>query len=253
MQRYFIPPERLVSGKAVIEGNDARHLALVMRARVGDRIVVSDGRGRTVLAEIAELDKTKVTATVIEPLPADAEPAVHVWIAQSLPKGDKMETVIQKCTEIGATRIIPFLSERTVVRYNPPAEEKRLQRWRKIAKEAAEQAHRDKVPEIEAPMTWKQLLQAASDADAALFCYERENGRTIGEQLKRLFSREAEKPVRTVLIVVGPEGGFTEREAREAEAAGIVPVSMGRRILRAETAGMVALACILYEAGEMGG
>lgn len=254
MQRYFIPPERLRSGEAVIEGDDAHHLLHVMRARIGDKIIVSDGRSREVLAEIAGIEGKRVLASVLEELPMNAEPKVNVWIAQSLPKGDKMETVIQKCTEIGAARFIPFLSARTVVQYGAEKEAKRLERWRKIAKEAAEQAHRNRVPEIDAPVTWQRLLQLAGEADAALFCYEKESGTMLKDALRRVFPNGGgDAAGKIVLLVIGPEGGFTEQEAAEAERAGCVPVRMGARILRAETAGMAGLTCILYETGEMGG
>lgn len=255
MQRYFIAPEQLTATEAVLTGDDAHHLAKVMRARPGQLIICSDGQGREVLAEITTLEPGVVRASVVETLPLTAEPAVHVWIAQSLPKGDKLELVIQKGTEIGAARFIPFLSARTVVQYDERKEAKRVDRWRKIAKEAAEQAHRNRVPVIEAPQTWKQLLNRVPEADAAFFCYEKPSGRQLREALRDAFPADsAETHVgRTVLLVIGPEGGFTEQELQEAEAAGCVAVGLGARILRTETAGMVGLTCVLYETGEMGG
>ncbi|MEF3304610.1 16S rRNA (uracil(1498)-N(3))-methyltransferase [Paenibacillus sp. GYB003] len=253
MQKYFVPPEQLTEAEAVITGEDAHHLANVMRARVGDSIKVSDGATREATATVAEIAKNRIVARVDELHPPTAEPAIRVTIAQSLPKGDKMETVIQKGTEIGAVRFVPFVSERTVVAYDAKKETKRLERWQKIAKEAAEQAHRGRVPEVEAPLAWKQLLQAAGEADAAFFCYEKEAGSMLRTALRSAIASRGGTDGMRVLLIVGPEGGFTEREAQEAEQAGCVPVKLGARILRTETAGMVGLACVLYEAGEMGG
>jgi 16S rRNA (uracil1498-N3)-methyltransferase len=243
----------MTESEAVVTGDDAHHITNVMRARVGDSIIVSDGASREALATISDMGKNRVVAAIAEMLPMSAEPAIYVTIAQSLPKGDKMETIIQKGTEIGAVRFIPFISERTVVQYDAKKESKRLERWAKIAKEAAEQAHRNRVPAVEAPLKWNELLQSVGKADAAFFCYEKEAGTMLKQQLRRAIAARGGAEGMNVLLIVGPEGGFSEREAREAEAAGCVPVLLGARILRTETAGMVGLTCLLYEAGEMGG
>ncbi|MFB4330741.1 RsmE family RNA methyltransferase [Paenibacillus sp. CR_12] len=255
MQRYFVTPAQFEGERVEITGDDARHIAKVMRGRLGDKLIVSDGVSREALMEIERIDAGSVFAVVIEPMEMSQEPRLQVSIAQSLPKGDKMETVIQKCTEIGAVSFVPFLSERTIVQYDAKKEGKRLERWRKIAKEAAEQAHRNRIPSVEQPLTWKNLLAAFSGYDAVYFCYEKEQGSQLRDVLKPFAEqalRESAKPA-SLLLVVGPEGGFTEEECRAAEAAGAVAVGLGRRILRCETAGMTALACALYESGEMGG
>ncbi|MET3208913.1 UNVERIFIED_CONTAM: 16S rRNA (uracil1498-N3)-methyltransferase [Paenibacillus sp. PvR008] len=253
MQRYFIPAEQFLEDHVIVAGEDARHIAKVMRGRSGDKIIVSDGVSREALAALDTIEQDHVTATIIEPLEMTSEPHVQVTIAQSLPKGDKMETVMQKCTEIGATGFVPFLSERTVVQYDAKKEGKRLERWRKIVKEAAEQSHRNRIPEISAPMTWKELLASFSQYDLICYCYEKEQGRQLRDVIQPLAEQwtSADKP--RVLLVVGPEGGFSEAESLEAEHAGAQSTGLGKRILRAETAGMAALACILYESGEMGG
>ncbi|MVO99465.1 16S rRNA (uracil(1498)-N(3))-methyltransferase [Paenibacillus lutrae] len=275
MQRYFVPAENFGEDTVQITGDDAHHLARVMRAEEGDRCICSDGVGREVLVEVTAVDKNKVEAKIVEILAMTAEPAVEVWIAQSLPKGDKMETVIQKGTEIGAARFLPFVSGRTVVQYDAKKEAKRTERWSKIAKEAAEQAHRNRVPAIDPVLSWKNLLQLAAETSGAWICYEKEDGFGIGTAIRRYFddaraesSGEAVHSVRVsggqeagliaeaparLLLIIGPEGGFSEQEIKEAEAAGCVSVSLGRRILRTETAAMVGLTCILYESGEMGG
>jgi 16S rRNA (uracil1498-N3)-methyltransferase len=253
MQRYFIPPEQFGAMEATIAGDDAHHLIHVMRARTGDSIIVSNGLNREALAQIASIGKNAVTVKLVEDLPMNAEPKAQVWIAQSLPKGDKMELVIQKGTEVGAARFVPFLSARTVVQYDAKKEAKRLERWRKIAKEAAEQAHRNLIPEVDAPVSWSQLLALAKDADLALLCYEKESRQKLKTALKQAVEKRGGPEGMRILLAVGPEGGFTEQEAEEAERERFQIVGLGARILRTETAGIVGLTCILYETGEMGG
>ncbi|UUZ85485.1 16S rRNA (uracil(1498)-N(3))-methyltransferase [Paenibacillus sp. P26] len=252
MQRYFIAPEQFAEAEVRITGDDAHHLTRVMRAEPGDEVIASDGVDREALVRIRTLEKNEVTADIVRRLPMENEASVDVWIAQSLPKGDKMETVIQKGTEIGAARFLPFVSERTVVQLDAKKEGKRLERWQKIAKEAAEQAHRNRVPEVEPVHSWKELLNRAKEANAAWICYEKESGQTLRKAIRRAVAGAGQARV-TPLLVIGPEGGFSEQEVVAAEAAGCVPVSLGKRILRTETAAMVGLTCILYEAGEMGG
>lgn len=255
MQRYFLPPEQfhLDNQTVTIEGDDAHHLMRVMRADIGDKVICSNGLDREVLVRISQLDKGLVTAEIVEELPMNAESAVQVWIAQSLPKGDKMETIIQKGTEIGAARFLPFLSERTIVQYDAKKEAKRTERWQKIAKEAAEQAHRNRVPQVEAVYSWKQLLQQAKEADAAWICYEKEDGQQLKPAIQEALAAGKLGQGSKVVIAVGPEGGFTEQEIKQAEEAGFRSVSLGARILRTETAAMVGLTCLFYETGEMGG
>lgn len=253
MQRYFIAAEQFHEGFVTIDGGDAHHLIRVMRAGSGDEIICSNGLDREVLAKVARIGKSSVEAEIVRELPLDHEPAVEVWIAQSLPKGDKLETVIQKCTELGAARFVPFVSERTVVQYDARKEAKRLERWQKIAKEAAEQAHRNRVPQVDSPISWKQLVEQVRGWDLALFCYEKESGPTLRPLLASTFASAGAGRALRIMVIVGPEGGFTEKEAAEAVAAGCHAVSLGKRILRTETAAMAALTCILYEANEMGG
>ncbi|MCD1261596.1 16S rRNA (uracil(1498)-N(3))-methyltransferase [Paenibacillus athensensis] len=253
MQRYFVAPEQLRADTVVLEGDDAHHLQRVMRAEIGDQFICSNGLDREVQARITALEKGVVTAQIVKELAMNAESAVQVWVAQSLPKGDKMELVIQKGTEIGAARFLPFLSERTVVQYDARKEARRAERWQKIAKEAAEQAHRNCVPKVEAVLTWNELLKLAGEVDAAWICYEKEDGSQLRPALRKALAAGKLEPGRRVLLAVGPEGGFTPQEIAAAEAAGFESVSLGARILRTETAAMVGLTCLFYETGEMGG
>lgn len=254
MQRYFVEPEQMADHEVRLTGEDARHLATVMRAKPGDEFIACDGTGRDVLAKVASVAKDAVTANVVRPLDGNAEMAWRVTVAQSLPKGDKLETVIQKGTEAGAYAFQPFLSRRTVVLYDERKEAKRLDRWRKIAKEAAEQSHRSIVPEIRAVCGWKELIKKFADFDLVLLCYEEEGRSGIGlKEALAPWRGTAAAAAPNVLLVVGPEGGFAPEEAKEAAEAGAVAAGLGKRILRTETAALYALACLAYESGELGG
>ncbi|WP_068616215.1 RsmE family RNA methyltransferase [Paenibacillus tuaregi] len=253
MQRYFITPEQFGETSVIIKGEDARHIGKVMRGKPNDKVIVSDGIAREAVVQLKTINPQEVHAEIIEHLSLSREPWLQVTVAQSLPKGDKMETVIQKCTEIGAVSFVPFLSERTIVQYDAKKEEKRITRWTKIAKEAAEQAHRSKIPDVQTALSWKQLKDQFSEYDLVCVCYEKEDGKQLRDVVAPWSASLTRERGYRVMLVVGPEGGFAESEIEEAEAAGAVSVGLGRRILRTETAGMAALTCILYETGEMGG
>jgi 16S rRNA (uracil1498-N3)-methyltransferase len=254
MQRYFVPEGQMGPFSVTLEGDDARHLAAVMRSKPGDCFIACDGKGRDVLAKIVSVDKENVQADITEELTSQAEMAWKVTVAQSLPKGDKLEIVIQKGTEAGATSFQPFLSHRTVVQYDERKEAKRLDRWRKIAKEAAEQSHRSIVPNVQTVSTWKALLKQFAEYELILFCYE-EEGRSGGglRDLLSSFRSQMTTVSPRILIIIGPEGGFTAQEADAAVASGAKLIGLGRRILRTETAALYALACLAYESGELGG
>jgi len=258
MQRYFVAPAQFTETTVTISMDDAHHIVRVMRMKEGDQVIVSDGASRTVLAAIRTLDQQQVELDIIEQLPLLAEASWRVTIAQALPKSDKMELIVQKCTEIGAASFIPFESERVIVQYDRKKEAKRVERWSKIAKEAAEQSHRNQIPVVHEPLSWKQLLASFEQYQLVLFCYEKadaiEQGihlRAVLQQFKATMPENCIAP--NILLIAGPEGGFSTREAEEAERAGAVLTGLGKRILRAETAGIVGLTCLLYESGEMGG
>lgn len=255
MQRYFVPPAAIQGRTVILEGDDAFHLAKVMRMRPGDKFIVCDGTGREAEAVLTDVTPARAAAEMETPRPSAGEPAWTVVIAQSLPKGDKMELVIQKGTELGAAGFVPFRSERAIVRYDGKQEAKRLERWRKIVKEAAEQAHRGRLPDVAEVTSWQQLLASFGEYDDVYFCYEKQGGEPSAGLRTRIRETMSRKPKERLklLVVVGPEGGFTEQEAAEAEAAGARPAGLGARILRTETAALAALSCLMYESGEMGG
>jgi 16S rRNA (uracil1498-N3)-methyltransferase len=254
MQRYFVDKEQFITKTVRIQGDDAFHIQSVMRGKPGDHLIIANGEGQEAIAEIVSLTKGSVEVIYDELTASAGEARVDVWLAQALPKGDKMEMVIQKGTEIGANRFIPFTSERTIVQYDAKKEAKRVERWARIAKEAAEQAHRGIIPTIEAVLSWRELLAIVPNVTMAFICYEKENAQQFRELLQHILNKNtpSTNPIQ-IMLIIGPEGGLTEGEIRDAEQAGCRTISLGRRILRTETAALVGLSCILYESGEMGG
>jgi 16S rRNA (uracil1498-N3)-methyltransferase len=245
MQRYFVKPEQIQDGFAQITGEDVHHIRNVMRSKPGDRLIVCAGTGTDCLAEITGIRADEVECRILEETPSAGEPRTRIWIAQSLTKGDKWEWVLQKGTEIGAAGFIPFTSERCVVKIEQKKADKKRERWQRIVKEAAEQAHRGRVPDVAGVLSWKQLLEEIRRSDAAWIAWEKG-----GKPLSRAIS---ETEARDILLIVGPEGGFSEREVAEATSAGAAAITLGNRILRAETAPLVALSCILFAKNDLGG
>ncbi|WCN38731.1 16S rRNA (uracil(1498)-N(3))-methyltransferase [Aneurinibacillus uraniidurans] len=240
MQRYFVEPIHMREHEVTITGDDVNHIVRVMRNRVGDEVICCNGQGRDVRGAIEAIEPDAVHIRIVEEGLKNRELPVQVTIAQGLPKGDKMEWVIQKGTELGAFSFCAFTSSRTVVKLDAKKEAKRLERWQKIAKEAAEQSHRSVVPQIENVQSWRELLASASGFHYAVLAYEKEESATFGRVLADM------TPGSKLLVVIGPEGGFDEKEVAEAEAAGFAAVSLGKRILRAETAPLYALSCVSY-------
>ncbi len=244
MQRYFVSTQQIAAESIQITGGDVHHLKNVMRARVGDQIICCDGKGTDYFVEIEQIHSQYILCRILKQLPSQGEPQTEIIVAQSLPKGDKFEMILQKGTEVGAVSFLPFVSRRTVVKLDPKKATKKVERWQRIAKEAAEQAHRGRIPDLVAPLSWQELLAEVKKVDLALIAYEKG-----GQPLERLLFPSAAR----ILLIIGPEGGFTEQEIAEATAAGAHVLTLGPRILRTETASLVALSCILFAKGELGG
>ncbi|RKQ37831.1 16S rRNA (uracil(1498)-N(3))-methyltransferase [Oceanobacillus halophilus] len=249
MQRYFIPASSWNENKVVIQGNDIHHITRVMRFVSGDKIICNSDTGEAALCEIIEIDHEQVVAEVLKWLDEDVELPIKVAIAQGIPKGDKLDLVLQKGTELGAQGFIPFQSKRSVVVWDNKKAEKKLKRFSKIVKEASEQSHRNKIPEVKQPMTINQLIQESLHYDMKIFAYEEEakvkDYRTFGSILNQIdFGQK-------LLICVGPEGGFSSEEVNELKSNGFHAIRLGPRILRTETAALYALAAISYHFEEM--
>ena len=230
MHRFFVDKNQI----PLITGSDAHQIRAVLRMKKEDRLELLDGTGRIHLAEIAEIKKDKVLCKVISSRFEGPETKIKVSIAQCLPKGKKMDLIIQKCTELGAHKIIPILSERSIAKGGKP------ERWQKIAKEAAEQSGRTTMPEVSPLASFEDLLKTVNGYDLGLIPWELEKETTLKSVLKK------QKPSR-LLIIIGPEGGFSAAEAAVAQEKGFHAVSLGPNILRAETAAVAVLGIIGYE------
>ncbi len=245
MHRLFVPPQQLGSARVKLTPEQARHLGTVLRLKPGEEIEVFDGKGarfRAWLEDSPGLDAAALR--IAEPLPEGPARAVDVVLVQALAKGEKMELVVQKATELGAARIIPLASERTVVRLDAERAGSRAARFRRVAEEAARQCGRSDVPRIDEPSGW--------DAVFALLRDEPLRRGLLLDPEEPLRLGEAARGARRVLLAVGPEGGFSPDERERARANGLLPAGLGPLVLRTETAGLAALAVVLHVSGELG-
>ena len=243
MPKYFVDSENIKGNVVSIAGEEAKHILSVMRMSTGDEIVVCDGKNHDFLCRIAETGKGFLEAEIVERHLCETEAETEITLFQGLPNSDKMEFIIQKCVEIGVKRIVPVSTERAVVKIEKGGKEgKKLERWRKIAEAAAKQSGRGIIPDISGVISFSEAVKEASFLENAIIPYENEKETGIKD-----FIKKAKKG--SVGIFIGPEGGLSENEIKTAVENGIVPVTLGKRILRTETAGMVACAIILYELG----
>ena len=243
MTRFFIRPEQIQNGRVVLDADDAHHLRVVLQAKPGDTLAVLDGSGREWPAILLSVGKTRAEARLGEPFEPDTEPLTHITVAQALPKmADKMEQVLQRGTEIGVTGFWAYQSERSLTHLTGERHDKRLTRWQGIVKTAAEQAHRAGLPAVQADGGLRDVVAAAPSFDLALFAHPDAAQTT----LKDVLSDFPRIRGRGVLLIIGPESGFTEAEVGLAKRAGVKTVTLGPRILRTETAAMVMAAQILF-------
>ena len=239
MPRFFVKNEQIEGDVIRLFGDDARHIARSLRMAVGDGLTVSDGEGTDYICRLERIRDEECVLSVVGTEASGAESPVSVTLYMAYPKGDKLEVVIQKAVELGADRIVPFESSRCIKRPKAEKLDRQLARLTRIAEEAAKQCGRAKLPTVGAPLSYREMLREAVGADRALLCYEAEDGLT----LKGALARE----LGTLSVIVGSEGGFSPEEVDEARAAGVVSVSLGRRILRCETAPSFVLSAISYE------
>ena len=243
MHRFFIP--QLYNEEMTITGVDAKHIGKVLRMQPGDKLQIVSDDGVSALAEVASITESTVTVRCLEKLAESHEPAVKITLAQGLAKGEKMDFIIQKAVELGAYSIVPVAMEHSVVRLDGAKADKKVERWQKIAEAAAKQSKRDIIPQVQDVQTVKEML-ANNDCKTKIIAYECEDRMSLKTALREAGQME------DLLLIIGPEGGISEAELAKAREAGAVPVSLGRRILRAETAGLVAMSAIFYETGDLG-
>lgn len=243
MQRYFVTNDRFQNNYVHLDGEEVHHITRVMRMSVGDKIICTSDM-RSALCQIETITDKSVTASILEWLNECSELPNHVTIAQGMPKGDKLELIVQKGTELGAARFLPFYSSRSIVKWPPEKAKKKVERLSKIAKEAAEQSHRQSVPTISTPVSFDILCSESIRFDIKIVAYEAADD-TEKHALPNLL-RQLEKD-RTILFVVGPEGGFSEEEIDMLKRHDFHVCSLGPRILRTETAALYFLSVLSYE------
>ncbi len=248
MPRFFVTKDQIENGYVTIFGDDAHHISRSLRMAAGESITVSDMQKREYECTLCEFLPDRVTARIDSERQSDTEPPFMATLYQALPKGDKLDSVIQKSVECGISRIVTFNSERCIAKENAP-EPKKLSRRARIALEAAKQSGRGIIPKIEATISFKQAIGEAAKADIALFCYEGDDTRSLkgflSERKAELGGQGVTEP--TISIVIGSEGGFSLSEVAYAKDAGLVPIGLGKRILRTETASSFVLGCLVYE------
>ena len=242
MPRFFVEPSAVSEDRIVLTGDNAHHAAYSLRLAPGERIKVCDQK-TAYLCEMVSFDSETATARILSASPVDTEPPFTAHLYQALPKGDKLDTVIQKAVECGVTSVTPFESSRCIVRAKPEAEARKTERRNRIAEEAAKQCGRGIIPDVSEPLSFADMISEAAKADLAIFCYEKEGERMLGTTLGSLRSNQP----KTVAIVVGPEGGFSPEEAEKAEKADLLLLGLGKRILRTESAAAFVLACLSSE------
>ncbi|WP_147802949.1 16S rRNA (uracil(1498)-N(3))-methyltransferase [Alkalicoccus halolimnae] len=242
MQRYFLGDDCFTETEAHLDEESAKHALKVMRMRAGDGLIVCNMQGICYTGELTEENSPSVTLLHRER--QVSELPLNVTVAQGMPKADKLEHVIQKGTELGSAAFIPFFAERSIVKIDAAKADKKTVRWQKIAKEAAEQSHRQRCPVVEPPVSFQFILKKAAEFDHVIVAYEEEA--KAGET--SLFSQAVNRmnPKEKVLLIVGPEGGLTEEETGQLIKAGGVSCGFGPRILRTETASLFALAVFSY-------
>lgn len=247
MPRFFVSPAQIKGKSVIINGPDVLHITRVLRLREGAPITVLDGRGGVYEATIESAGRQEVRCLIKNKLPADDTPVLRVTLVQGMPKGDKMDFIIQKGTELGASRVIPLQCKRSVINLEGTRPARRVERWRRIALEAARQSCRPDVPEVLEPAGWLEVLGSMPAGCLALMPWEEERHVALKTVL-----RQEPKP-EEVYIFIGPEGGLAPDEVEQARLHGIRTVSLGRRILRTETAGPAVLSMVLYQWGDLGG
>lgn len=242
MTRFFVEAQDLSGDVLHLTGENLRH-ARVLRLKTGEKLLVCDGQGREALCAVGKVESSEMELEVLERRDSETEPAVRVSVYMAFPKADKLEHVIQKATELGAYEIVAFPSARCVSRPDEKSLQKKLERWQKIAASAAEQSGRGRVPQVITLGSFQEALERAAQADKPMLFYENEHAVTLRMALE-------EKNWSSVSLLTGPEGGLEEAEVERARKAGFQVCTLGKRILRCETAPLCALSAVMYAAGE---
>lgn len=247
MHRFFISPENIYDGEVRISGSEARHVERVLRLQAGDQITVFDGSGWEYTVLLTGKKGGDLIGEVMARKQVDREAGMELHLVQGIARGERMDLVIQKAAELGVHTIHPLASEYSVVQLQGERAEKKVQRWQQIAREACKQCRRNLVPRVE-PIRELTAFLDRMHGEAGIMLYEDEQRMSLRTILTGTDLLERER----IYVLVGPEGGFSPREVEMARQAGVTTAGLGKRILRTETAGLVACSILLYEHGELG-
>lgn len=247
MPRFFVKTEQIKETKISIIGEDVKHIKNVLRKKIGDSIeICNQETGKAYKCEIQQIGEEVISNNILEEITSTDE-RIKVDIYQGLPKADKMELIIQKSIELGVNAIIPVEMKRCVVKLDSKSENKKIERWQKIAESAAKQSGRNTVPEIRHILKIEDIINLRNEYDAIIVCYENEKQNTIKNELLKLKELSVEKPEIKIAVVIGPEGGLEEKDLEKLKDNGAKIVTLGNRILRTETVALNILSIIMYE------
>lgn len=246
MTSFFISPDQIKDNYVILKGEDRHHLLNVLRQGPGDEITVLNGKGEEYLVRITGTTADQVNGEIVRQVERQTEPRVKITLVQSLPKADKLEWILQKNTELGVSRFQPVFTERSNIKLDQATQGRKLERWNKIIREAAEQSGRQIIPVLEPIRRWSEMFASLSEGGLVLIPWEGE----AGQSLKQVLERQSEIPG-SVTVLIGPEGGFSLKEVEEAKEKGAISVTLGPRILRTETAGLVVASALLYHFGDL--
>ena len=241
MHHFFVTPDQVQENQIYIVGSDVNHMKNVLRMKVGEKFQVSDGNDKKYVCRIEQMNEEEVQAGILEEMQADTELPSKIYLFQGLPKNDKMELIVQKAVELGVWEVIPVSTKRAVVKLDVKKALKKVERWNAISESGAKQSGRTIIPKVTSVMSYREALSYAEQLDVVMIPYELAEGM---EETKQFI--DAIQPGQSVGVFIGPEGGFEREEVEFAIQKGARPITLGKRILRTETAGLAVLAVLMY-------
>lgn len=245
MQHFFVTPNQVNDTHIQIQGSDVNHIKNVLRMKIGEELEINDGNNCKYIGHIESMDEASVDVCIDQVLTVDTELTSKIYLFQGLPKADKMELIVQKAVELGVTEIIPVVTKRTIVKLDDKKKDKKVERWNSIATSAAKQSARGIMPKVSSVMTFKEAIAYANEMNKGLIPYELAEGMDATRKVIADI-----KPGESIAIFIGPEGGFEREEIEYAMNAGMIPITLGKRILRTETAGLATLSILMYHLEE---
>lgn len=245
MHQFFVTPMQVKEDRIYIEGQDVNHIKNVLRMKTGEQLKISDGNNKRYLCEVETMTAQEVCVRIIEEQQVNTELPSKIYLFQGLPKGDKMELIVQKAVELGVYEVIPVATKRAVVKLDEKKAAKKVERWNGIAESGAKQSGRNVIPSVTKVMSYKEALAYAKELDVILIPYELAEGIAETKQVIEGIKKGA-----SIGVFIGPEGGFETAEVEQAIESGAKAITLGRRILRTETAGLTTLSILMYHLEE---